>query len=472
MKSRITTLVAALIALPAIAAAQAHFDSGSDGSDGELIIANSETVVLNMDDNPDGVWNYTSVTMGSGSRLFVEANADNTPLVMLVQGDFIMSGDARINLAGTNGNNGAGAIAGQGGAGGFQGGLPGEVSPVPRDPGPGMGPGGGESIDAGDVDGVGGGLNTHMRPSLIPLIGGSGGGGGFAVDAGAGGGGGGGAILIAVNGLFDMATTSFTGIDVSGGNAGSHLFGSNGGGGGGAGGACRIIAGEIRGGFIIDASGGTGGLGQSGVDGGGGEQGVIRLETFRLTRTFGTLAGRVYNSLPGLVNADATDIGSLRISSVGGVAVPANAGSNIALPDVVIPSGVSNPIRIIVEATNVTTGQAATIRLNYNDNGGQIIEMDTGPLTGTNALSTAFADINMPAGVGTMAAILRTAVSPGAVASVRNADTAAERALANMKITIDGEPITEIETVATAGLNGREVVYRTESGKTAAYAAP
>ena len=71
-----------------------------------------------------------------------------------------------------------------------------------------------------------------------------------------------------------------------------------------------------------------------------------------------------------------------------------------------------------------------------------------------------------------MAAILRTLVAPGAIASAEKAKTATERAVANMKITIEGEPVASIDTVATAGVNGRQIVYRTESGKTAAYAAP
>lgn len=471
MKMRLLA-VGLFVAMATSGRSQAHFDSGSTGADGALTVADSTTFVLNMDAHADGVFNYTSVSIGVNATLQLEANARNTPLVILVQNNFTMSGGARILLNGSDGTIAGGAMAGQGGVGGFPGGLPGEVSPVPKAPGPGLGPGGGESIDSGDPDGTGGGRNTHMRPSLVPLIGGSGGGGGFAIDSGAGGGGGGGAILIAVNGIFDMGGGTL--IDVSGGNGGYQLFGANGGGGGGSGGACRIIAGEIRGGSLIDASGGTGGSGQAnGVDGGQGEEGIIRLETFRLTRNFANLNGRVFNSLPGLVNADATDIGSLRISQIGGVSVPINAGGNIALPAVQIPAGVANPIRIVVEATNVTPGQSAMIRLNYNANGGQIIEALTGPLNGTNSLSTAFADISLPAGVGTVAAVLETpAAPPRAVASSGPTIGAASGALANMRVMIDGDPVSSMETVSVLGSPGSQIVYKTRSGKSAAYSTP
>ena len=120
MKRTVMVALLALLANAAPLGAQVQFDSGSDGSDGALTIADSTTFVLNMDLHPDGVFNYTDVTIGVGARLEVAPNVDNTPLVMLVQGDFTMSTGAVIDVAGGDSSLN---IPGLGGPGGFDGGI-------------------------------------------------------------------------------------------------------------------------------------------------------------------------------------------------------------------------------------------------------------------------------------------------------------------------------------------------------------
>ncbi len=465
MRRTILAIATILLAAVSPVGAQVNFDSGSDGSDGALVIADSETFVLNMNLFPDGILNYTSVSMGVSSRLEVEPNADNTPLTILVQGDFAMSSGASIDVAGGNSDRN---IPGMGGPGGFDGGIGGVPDVVTVPPGAGLGPGGGIAFPTSGSPIVGVGAdNDLMRPSLIPLFGGSGGGGAFddgTTDPGGGGGGGGGAILIAVNGLFSMSTASGTDIDAFGGQSIPGFNGSAGGG-GGSGGAIRIMAGEILGGFSLNVLGGP--TGGTSFNSEAGEVGIIRIETFRLSRNFSFIEGRGYQSLPGLVNSDGTDLSTLRISSVGGVAVPADAGANVALPDVIIPSGVSNPVAVEVTATNVTPGQIAMVRVNIGGVTGSVIEASTGPLAGTNALSTATANITMPAGVGTMAAILSTAplVRMGTKREVAGLD------LPRMKLTIDGEEVTTVERISILGAPD-EVRYVTASGRSASYPSP
>ncbi|MBI5154053.1 hypothetical protein HZA57_02355 [Candidatus Poribacteria bacterium] len=442
-------LCAGFIVLSGTVCAQVHFDSGSDGSDGALDVPFGQTVVLNMDDNPDGVFQFTDVTIAG--TLAVEPNADNTPLVLLVQSDFMLTGTMSLNGAASTST-----LPGAGGPGGFAGGN-GVLFTSGTDPGPGLGPGGGAAIFTGDPTGTGAGRNTFMRPSLIPLIGGSGGGGGDAASFQ--GGGGGGAILIAVNGVFDMGGSAF--INLTGG-AGRGVITPDIGGGGGAGGAIRIIAGEVRGGWDVNVLGGAQGSGTTIP--GRGDDGIIRIETFRLTRSFSNLRGRTYFSLPGLVFTDATDLATLRINKIGGVDVPPDAGANTAQPDVILPPGVSNPVTVEVTATNVTPGQTATIRINYSGEGGRVLEATTGALSGTNEQSTATAAINLDAGVGTIAAILST---PPAM----RAGNAAP-GLADMSLSLGGEPVTRIEQIAPLGGGKPEVAYVTASGKREVFPAP
>jgi hypothetical protein len=219
----------------------------------------------------------------------------------------------------------------------------------------------------------------------------------------------------------------------------------------------------LEGGYQLTCDGGAAGDTIFGDDGNAGDDGIIRIETFNLTRNFTILTGRAYHSLPGLVDSDGTDLSTLRISRIGTVEIPADAGANTAQPDVIIPPGVANPVEVEVTATNVTPGQAAVVRINYGGAGGQVIETTTTLLAGTAAESTATVDVTLPAGAGTIAAILRTDPFQPQQSSLK----AAAPALEKMRLTLDGEPVESIERVHQAGVDGTRIDYVTASGNRA-----
>lgn len=123
--------MAALAAGGFCAAARAQFNSGSDGSDGAFNPVATNTVI-NMADHPTGIYNYSSVNIPSGVTVSFIPNANNSPVVWLVQSNAVISGT--VNLNGQLTTNGIGGV---GGPGGYRGGN-GGTSPTA-----GLGPGGG-----------------------------------------------------------------------------------------------------------------------------------------------------------------------------------------------------------------------------------------------------------------------------------------------------------------------------------------
>jgi len=92
---------------------QAQVTSGSDGSDGAL---NPTTnLVINMAVRPSGIYQYTSVNVPSGVTVTFLANANNTPVVWLVQSNCTISG--YVDVSGQTAYGGSGSA---GGPGGFQ----------------------------------------------------------------------------------------------------------------------------------------------------------------------------------------------------------------------------------------------------------------------------------------------------------------------------------------------------------------
>ncbi len=237
-------VIAALFISGTFGVAAQVFHSGSDGSLGDLVVTNDLVIQL----PPNGVLNYKTVTIQSGTHVSFLPNPANTPVFLLSQGDVSISGN--ISLDGSQGN---GSDGGLGGPGGFVGGHPGFGS---NPPGPGAGPGGGgggvndTSIAAAAGSGgylyqSGWGGSTNHGPSygtqvLIPLVGGSGGGGTIGTDGspGNGGGGGGGAILIASDTLITLG---------QGNNISAQGGSRNGGANGGSGGAIRVVAPKLVG---------------------------------------------------------------------------------------------------------------------------------------------------------------------------------------------------------------------------------
>jgi len=235
------------------------FNSGSTGKDGALNV----TVDMTLNLPPDGILNYTTIHVNTGTTLRFNANQLNTPVYLLALGDVTI--DGIINVSAGDATR---ATAGKGGPGGFDGGSPSLGEPLSGD---GKGPGGGKGGPPGFTDaGAGGGSYATLPPNpsandgltygsrvLVPLVGGSGGGGAIGVlstEGGGGGGGGGGAILIASNTRIILAGQ----IQALGGN-GASGFNS------GSGGAIRLVAPTVQGSGSFDVSG-FGGAGRTRID--------------------------------------------------------------------------------------------------------------------------------------------------------------------------------------------------------------
>ncbi len=117
------------------------FTSGSDGSDGALAIAtNSGTILFDpldtarwgkvLDADGDGVYNFTTISIGSGSTLILRGDKVNRPLYWLASGAVVVSSNSALDLSGATGaanNNGeleVRRIPSIPGSGGYAGGRP------------------------------------------------------------------------------------------------------------------------------------------------------------------------------------------------------------------------------------------------------------------------------------------------------------------------------------------------------------
>ena len=129
MKTRLQPL-ALLLLLPL--AAHAQVNSGSNGSDGAF--NPSTNIVINMADHPNGIYQYTSVNIPSDVTVTFIPNANNMPVVWLVQSNVVING-----IVSVSGQNGSVAQGGAGGPGGWRGGNGGPTGTS------GYGPGGGQA---------------------------------------------------------------------------------------------------------------------------------------------------------------------------------------------------------------------------------------------------------------------------------------------------------------------------------------
>lgn len=414
------------------------FDSGSTGSDGAFAPLSDTTLDL----PPDGVLNFTTVTIPVGITITFNKNGANTPVTLLASGNVII--DGAIDVSGFNstavgaaddgntGDDGLHGIGGPGGLNGGRGGMPGNIigaaglgpgagnqargaNTIGSNAGTGCGGGGAGYLNVGgssqvisnDVDrdsfcdsdndqALGG--KVYGIETLSPLIGGSGGGGGSAGNAfaGSGGGGGGGAILIASS---DTVTINGE-INANGGNSGSAAGSLAGGtGGGGAGGAIRIIATTISGNGSIAALGGGAGThmpndGRS--QGGAGSDGRIRLEAETYKRTAPTLPNFSFAApqdvfVPGLP--------SLRISSVAGITAPLFPTGDA---DIILPQSTPNPVVIEFATKEVPLGN--TVELILTPVSGPRVSVVSTAITGAQSTGVASVSVDLPDGPSVLSA--------------------------------------------------------------------
>ena len=97
-------------------AAQAQVNSGSNGSDGAFNPATN--TVINMAGRPNGIYQYTSVHISNGVTVTFIPNANNSPVVWLVQSNCTIDYNGTVSVSGEY----ASDVGGLGGPGGFRGG--------------------------------------------------------------------------------------------------------------------------------------------------------------------------------------------------------------------------------------------------------------------------------------------------------------------------------------------------------------
>ncbi len=443
------------------------FNSGSTGADGAFSPTTSTTLTL----PPDGVFNFTTITIPAGVTVTFARNAANTPATLLASGNVTIAGT--IAVSGSPGGTGVspGTIlasnAGAGGPGGFDGGD-GADGIVSTTGGAGLGPGGGagglapSTVGGGGgggfvVAGGNGGAVSTFAPAttpgggaygtltLLPLIGGSGGGGGGAVfgNTGGGAGGGGGALLIASSG-----TITFTGTLLAKGGQGggpSANISGTGQGGGGSGGAIRLVATVITGsGGTINVSGGPG-VGNSFAFSGTGSAGRIRVEVYSNTATI-NFAQVPSIDQPGALALPGTP--SLTITSVAGVAAPASPTGAYATPDITLPAGTANPMTIGLAAVSIPLGTTVTVTVKPLD--GAASSATSTPLAGALAASTATASLTIPTN------------QPSVISASATFTLAAIPGIG--PLFAQGEQIERVRVAAVLGAPSR-VVYITRSGR-------
>jgi hypothetical protein len=387
---RVELLVATVITILILGSnVQAQtFNSGSDGSDGALSLTTAGTYTFDpndvatfgraLDADGDGIYNFTTITIGAGVILNLSATKVTRPLYWLASGAVTI--DGRLDLTGqgigfqrTNSLDQR-RIVPMPGSGGYAGGA-GGAGNVPAQSG--QGPGGG----AAGTPSVGpkGGTFTGNR-FLVPLVGGSGGGGEFTSSFGHPGGAGGGAIAI----------ISSTSILVSGsGRIIAKGGSSNGLSGGGSGGAIKLVATIIGGNGVLDVTEGSG-PGAAGP-------GQVRIEAFQQQSGFGILPafqlsmGTPFNTF--------VPTSSVRVVRVNDVALPPNPSASFVLPDVTITQ--TQAVTLDVEARNIPTGTIVKLEVfaeNATDNTVVNQVVDSTPLAGSSALSTATASFTFPPG--------------------------------------------------------------------------
>jgi hypothetical protein len=384
---------ALLLLLALVGSARAQVNSGSDGHDGPFNPTASSTVI-NMADHPNGIYQYTSVNIPTGVTVSFIPNANNTPVVWLVQSDCVIQGT--VDLSGKPQVNGTGGI---GGPGGYRGGNGG------NNPTAGLGPGGGPpgSIADSAAYGTAGYHSTPNGPAastygtqfILPLLAGSGGGGG----GGLGGGGGGGAILIAASNIVLNGSISANGADGSS----SGLDRSSG---AGSGGGIRFCANVFQGRGSVSAAGGSFvAPGWNVNTSGHGGEGRIRIDC--IDYQFGGSINSLYTRgfQPIIIPAPGQGI-QLAIASVGGVAVAANPSGVLVTPDAIIAGQQTNPIAIVVHCSNLPLNTPITVSVRpvY----GSSVSAVGYNNTGTQASSTATVSLNIPRGGGILYATAAT----------------------------------------------------------------
>jgi hypothetical protein len=404
-----TLLVALAIVIVSTTPRAQSFSSGSDGSDGALTVAASQgTIIFDprdtarwgrvLDPDGDGVYNFTTITIGLGTTLKLRGDKVNTPMYWLASGDVVITGI--LDLSGANGTTQSDlnvrrqvAVPGSGGYAGGARGF-GAVAATPGS-GPGGGSGGVACTGLGAVLCGKGGVFSGNR-YLVPLVGGSGGEGALAADTWYyGGGAGGGAILVASSTAITIAGTIAANGGM-GGTYGADIDCNNYAmGGGGSGGAVRLVAPTLSGSGSMAVSGGCGRL--AGMCGG---SGWVRLEAYNLGTSFHLTpsSSAVTSGMP--FSQSLRPISSIRVTAVDGIAIATNPSGSFVMPDATISK--AGPVNVDIQATGIPPGRVITLQV-YPENPVDltIVSLPTAQATlaGTLGSSTATATFTFPYGL-------------------------------------------------------------------------
>jgi hypothetical protein len=375
--------------------AHAQVNSGSNGSDGAF--NPTANITITMTDHPNGIYQYTSVSIPSGVTVTFIPNANNSPVTWLVQSNCEI--DGIVNLSGQNGGQPAGGV---GGPGGWRGGTGIPTISGGQGPGAGLGQSNGgnasyATLGSGPYSNTWGQVpvpgSVYGNSFLIPILGGSGGGG--SSGSSAGGGGGGGAILIAASGTITVNGT----VNANGGNsASSGNWTPTQWGGGGSGGAVRFVASKIIGVGSVSTLGG-------GSWSGGGGSGWVRFDSYE-NDFAGQIGGSFTQGIQPLIIPTAGQLPQLNVISVGGVPVSASPTGVLSTPDAVLSAQQNNPIPIVVSCANLPLNTPITVSV-QPANGSSVSAVGYNN-TGTVASSTATISINIPRGGGLIYATAAT----------------------------------------------------------------
>lgn len=434
-RAAVAATVLALLQLAPPAYAQT-FVSGSDGSDGSITFAlpsgqtswtfdfDPRTICAQsgvtcslgasaqLDPDGDNVYHFTTFTMASVQNLALRLRGSRLrhpgPLVWLATGNVSLGGS--VNLSGSDGHVGGQTTAIRGpsepGPGGFPGGAGAKVGDVAQR---GAGPGGG-TVSTNSTAGCSAGHvvpgTPHARCAnsgaaygttlIAPLIGGSGGSGGhFSVtNQGAGGGAGGGAIRITSAGTISLANY---GIVADGGAPGAPTNGHYAG--AGSGGAIHLQAPVVNmntySGWGLLARGAQGGHNGSAWE--YSSEGRIRIDADKFNYGNGSAIPAALHG-PLVEVPVPTTMPVVRVTSIGGIAVPGQPNNQYTAPDVSLDS--ASAVSLEVAAKNIPVGTVLRLHVTSEGTTGSADQVvSSSPLTGTLANSTATASVTLPQGV-------------------------------------------------------------------------
>jgi hypothetical protein len=146
---------------------------------------------------------------------------------------------------------------------------------------------------------------------------------------------------------------------------------------------------------------------------------------------------------------------TLRITTIGGLPVPASPTGSYGSPDVILPASATSPVPVEVTGTNIPPGTQVTLTASPATGPPTTA---TGTLSGTTASTTA--SLSLPLAIIQPNVLLATATFP----VVASAGTGPIYADGPVLSEVEGEEVTHIKVAAAFGGPSR-VTYLTASGR-------